>query len=140
MPKQVLSTSQIQDYIDQNTLPLDLVASWETLCEVYDALRFTDELTDSMRLEEYKWIIHQMNTFLKNIRKQLINKQDYEVILMELENKMATPDTKFSEGRKSLVYQKLRQRWIINTRRQLMEMIQHNEMEESNGWGSYGTD
>ena len=43
MPRQVSSTS-MRDWVDEETRHIDVVASWESLCDTYDALRFTDQL------------------------------------------------------------------------------------------------
>lgn len=142
MQRQDSSTSQLQDWIDASTLPLDLVASWQTLCDTYDVLRFSDELTDVQRLEEYKWIIHQMNKFLSTVRKKLIIIEDHDAAMDFLKNTVIPKgDTNITE-RKALVYQSLRQQWILTMINKIQEMQITEQQAQMkgvlDGWDEYG--
>lgn len=128
MPRQE-STTSIRDWIDEETRHIDVVASWESLCDTYDALRFTDQLSDAERLEEYKWIVQQMNAFLSKIRTKLLSCKDMEAMI-EMLGKSFTPTGKVElSTRRSLVYQKLRQQWVRTTAMKLQTM----RMEEQDG-------
>lgn len=142
MQRQDLSTSQLHDWIDKETLPLDLVASWEVLCDTYDSLRFSDELTDSQRLEEFKWIIHQTNKFLSSIRKKLITVEDHEAALSILRGSIVPKGEQQINERKALVYQTMRQRWILMEIQMIQEMQAKEQQELTkgalDGWDEYG--
>lgn len=128
MPRQE-STTSIRDWIDEETRHIDVVASWESLCDTYDALRFTDQLSDAERLEEYKWIVQQMNAFLSKIKTKLLSCKDMEAMI-EMLGASFTPTGKVElSTRRSLVYQKLRQQWIRTTVMKLQTM----RMEEQDG-------
>lgn len=106
------SITNIYKWVDEETRHIDLVASWENLCDTYDALKFTDRLSDADRLEEYKWIVQQMNSFMTKIRTKLLTCKDIDAMIILL-GKSYTPAGKVDlSTRKALVYQKLRQRWI----------------------------
>lgn len=141
MLRQDSSTNVLQEWINSSTLQLDLVASWEELCDTYDLLRFSDELTDSQRLEEYKWIIHQVNKFLTGIRKKLIEAQSYDQAMKILvDNLVPKGDSNITE-RRALVYQKMRQRWILIAIQQIQEMQSKTEEQVKgtlDGWDEYG--
>lgn len=100
-----------KDLVDEETRHIDVVASWETLNYTYEQLRFSDPLSDAARLEEYKWIVQQMNTFLSKIRPKLLNSKDEEAMLKILEESF-TPSKMELKSRKALVYQKLKQQWV----------------------------
>jgi hypothetical protein len=128
MPRQE-STTSIRDWIDEETRHIDVVASWESLCDTYDALRFTDQLSDAERLEEYKGIVQQMNAFLSKIKTKLLSCKDMEAMI-EMLGASFTPTGKVElSTRRSLVYQKLRQQWIRTTVMKLQTM----RMEEQDG-------
>lgn len=136
MPRQE-SVGSIRDWIDEETRHIDVVASWESLCDTYDALRFTDQLSDAERLEEFKWIVQQMNSFLSKIRTKLLSCKDIEA-MTEMLAKSINPIGKVELAeRKSLVYQKLRQRWMMTkiTELSLMQAQQEETEEEQDGWG-----
>ena len=75
------STTSIRDWVDEETRHIDVVASWESLCDTYDTLRFTDPLSDAERLEEFRWIVQQMNSFLTKIRTKLLSCKDMEAMV-----------------------------------------------------------
>jgi len=136
MPRQE-SVGSIRDWIDEETRHIDVVASWESLCDTYDALRFTDQLSDAERLEEFKWIVQQMNSFLSKIRTKLLSCKDIEA-MTEMLAKSINPIGKVELAeRKSLVYQKLRQRWMMTkiSELSLMQAQQEETEEEQDGWG-----
>ena len=129
MPRQVSSTS-MRDWVDEETRHIDVVASWESLCDTYDALRFTDQLSDAERLEEYKWIVQHMNSCLTKIRTKLLSCKDPEA-MVELLGTSFTPTGKMElSARKALVYQKLRQQWVRTEIMRLQTMLAQTETEE----------
>lgn len=127
------SITNIREWIDEETRHIDLVASWESLCDTYDALRFTDRLSDAERLEEYKWIVQQMNSFLTKIRTKLLTCRDIEAMI-ELLGKSFLPVGKVDlSARRALVYQKLRQQWVRTEIMRLQTMQTQMETEEQDG-------
>lgn len=124
--------SQLHDLVEQETHALDLVASWETLCEVYRVLEFSDPLSDSVRLEEFKWIIREMNKFLTRMRNKLMTCKDIDATITMLTESFVPAGKVTVDSRKALAFQKLRQQWIT---RFLMTMNQlESGKEEDYGW------
>lgn len=131
MPRQESSTS-IRDWIEEETRHIDVVASWESLCDTYDSLRFSDPLSDGERLEEFKWIVQQMNSFLTKMRTKLASCRDIEA-MVELLGSSFLPMGKMDlSARKALVYQKLRQQWVRTEIMRLRTMLEQ-EMEDPDG-------
>ena len=138
MPRQESDIS-LKDWIDEETRHIDVVASWENLCDTYDALRFTDPLSDAERLEEYKWIIQQMNSFLTKMRTKLLSCKDPEAMVGMLETSFTPAGKMDLNARKTLVYQKLRQQWVMTEMARLQSMVEsmmaQEDMEEyADGW------
>lgn len=127
------STTSARDWVDEETRHIDVVASWESLCDTYDALRFTDPLSDAERLEEFRWIVQQMNSFLTKTRTRLLSCRDEEAML-EVLGLSFVPSGKVELGsRKALVYQKLRQQWVRSAMARLSTMIE-TEKGGQDGW------
>lgn len=126
------SVGSLHDWVESETRHVDVVASWESLCDTYDTLRFADQLSDAERLEEYRWIVQQMNSFLSKIRSKLMTCKDTDA-MMELLNTTYTPASQADlKTRKALVYQKLRQQWVRMAMASLRMMTQE-ETEEQDG-------
>lgn len=134
MPRQE-SAGSLREWVEEETRHIDVVASWESLNETYDALRLTDPLSDTERLEEYKWIVQQMNSFLTKMRTRLLSCRDIEA-MVEMLGTSFTPTGKVDlSARRSLVYQKLRQQWIRTEIMRLQAQAQQSETEEEqDGW------
>lgn len=134
MNEQGSFNSTLHDWVDIETRSLDVVASWESLCDTYEALRFVDTISDVARLEEFKWIIKEMNKFLTRTRKTLLTCQDASSMIVVLQKDLTPTGAMNLDGRKNLVYQKLRQRWITRT---IATLRQYEEGQED-GWTESG--
>lgn len=124
----------VHDYVEQETRALDVVASWETLCEAYRMLEFSDEISDAVRLEEFKWIIKEMNKFLTRMKKKLLSCENAKAMRSALIESF-TPTGKVTvDNRQSLVFQKLRQRWIKIVLQEITQMEEREEEDSEDGW------
>lgn len=125
-----IETTSITDWLDEATRHIDVVASWESLLATYDALRFSDELSDVDRLEEFKWIVQRMNSFLTKIRSKLLTCKNSEAMIQLLQ-KSLTPAGKMElSSREALAYQKLKQRWIISAIEKILTLEQEDQYGE----------
>ena len=123
-----IEKSVLHDWVESETRALDVVASWESLCDAYRILEFIDPINDTVRLEEFKWIIKQMNAHLGRARRKLLTCRDVESTRQVLEEMYyPTGDVKLT-GRADLAYHKLRQRWVSQMLAQL-DMLETEAME-----------
>lgn len=120
----------LHDLIEIQTTPVDIIASWENLCTVYDTLRFVDDINDAMRLEEFKWIVKEMNKHLSRAKTKLMKCEDPESAKMSMINMMSQNGQMNLTSRREIAYQKLKQIWIMNMI-QMVESLQMDTMEES---------
>lgn len=127
--------SILHDWIENETHALDVVASWETLCETYRILEFVDPISDTVKMEEFKWIIREMNKHLTRARKKLLGCRDFEAARTVLEEMFKPSGDVTISCRSDLAYQKLRQRWITQmlARLDMMEDTMREIMEDGNG-------
>jgi hypothetical protein len=91
-------------------------------------------MTDAERLDEFKWVVQQMNVFLSKTRAKLLSCKDMEAMI-EVLGLSFTPSGKTDlSARRSLVYQKLKQQWVrTEIARVRTMMIQDMETEEQDG-------
>lgn len=127
---QVIEKDFLHDWVEKETRALDVVASWETLCDVYRTLEFNDPLSDAMRMEEYKWIIGEMNKHLSRARKKLLNCTDPSA-MREVLIQMFTPTDAKVSNRMDLTYHKLRQMWVSQMIAQIDTIITETTREEN---------
>ena len=127
-----IEKSALHDWVENETRALDVVASWETLCDVYRTLEFNDPLSDAMRMEEYKWIIGEMNKHLSRARKKLLSCTGPEAMREELSKMFVSTEAKVS-NRMDLTYHKLRQMWVSQMLAQLNTTMETMGEESENG-------
>lgn len=132
--------SILHDWVEAETMQLDVVASWETLCETYKLLEFNDELSDPAKLEEFKWIIREMNKHLARSRKQLMKCEDLDSVETVLREMFTPSGDGYLTSRMTVAYQKLKQRWIQQMLLKLdmvREMMTEEELENGEPDGEF---
>ena len=122
----------LHDWVENETRALDVVASWETLCDVYRTLEFNDSISDTMRMEEFKWIIGEMNKHLSRARRKLLTCTDPESMREVLTKMFVSTEAKIS-NRMDLTYHKLRQMWVSQMIARLDSIMEQKAMEENDG-------
>lgn len=125
--------SAIREWAERECAYLDVVASWETLCEVYDQLRFTDPISDAVRIEEFRWVIAEVNKFLTRFKKKVVTCRTIEDAIDLVSESMSPQGTISLDQRRKVAYHKLRQRWLSMAGKQLtymMEKADETEKEE----------
>ena len=127
-----IEKNALHDWVENECRALDVVASWETLCDVYHTLEFNDPLSDAMRMEEYKWIIGEMNKHLSRARKKLLPCTDPESMKEVLSKMFVSTEAKVS-NRMDLTYHKLRQMWVSQMIANLDSMIETLREESEDG-------
>ena len=127
---ETIEKSALHDWVEQETRPLDLVASWESLCVTYKTLEFTDPISDTTKMEEFKWIIKEINKHLTRARKTLLTCRDIDSIRQTLLNMFSPTGSASITNRSDLAYHKLKQQWINQMLLQLQMMEEQTTEEE----------
>jgi hypothetical protein len=123
----------LENWIDQETRHLDLVASWETLLNVYEVLSFLDPINDEIRLTEFKDIIAETNKFLSRMRKGMKTIKDLDSAIEFLKKQADTKDVNQIKTRSTLAYNKLRQRWVVQSITQLTGLNEQLYLDREEG-------
>ena len=94
----------------------------------YRDLDFTDKISDSERIAEYKWIAGQFN---KYIGKQQVNimKHDNRIDMLKEIEELIDKTQEYGDTRKAIVYNIVRDDWLNNFAN-LLEVYQEEEDEE----------
>lgn len=129
----------LHDWIENECRALDVVASWETLCDVYRTLEFNDPLSDAIKMEEFKWIIAEMNKHLKRARNKLLTCKDPDS-MRETLSRMFVSTGSTVTNRMDLTYHKLRQMWVSRMIAQLDMMMETTKEEQENGRTDFWND
>ena len=114
----------LAEWAERECRHLDLIASWETLLSVYETLGFQGPESDDMRLTEFKTIITEINKFLTRMKNGLARTRDIEDAIEFLTGHVNTADMTGVNSRSSIAYNKLRQRWILQSISTLLEAQQ----------------
>ena len=125
-----IAKDDLHDWIMEETRALDVVASWETLCDVYRTLEFSDQLSDAVRMEEFKWIVAEMNKHLSRSRKKLLSCKDPDSTRESLAGMFTSTGTQV-RNRMDLTYHKLRQMWVRQMLAKLDAMMETKEDMEN---------
>lgn len=129
----------LHDWIENECRALDVVASWETLCDVYRTLEFNDPLSDAIKMEEFKWIIAEMNKHLKRARNKLLTCKDPDS-MRETLSRMFVSTGSTVTNRMDLTYHKLRQMWVSRMITQLDMMMETIKEEQEDGRTDFWND
>lgn len=129
----------LHDWIENECRALDVVASWETLCDVYRTLEFNDPLSDAIKMEEFKWIIAEMNKHLKRARNKLLTCKDPDS-MRETLSRMFVSTGSTVTNRMDLTYHKLRQMWVSRMIAQLDMMMEMTKEEQEDGRTDFWND
>lgn len=138
-PNLSLEKDALHDWVEDECRALDVVASWETLCDVYRTLEFNDPLSDAMRMEEFKWIISEMNKHLSRARRKLLSCTDPESMIEALTKMFTSTEAKVS-NRMDLTYHKLRQMWVSQMIAKLNTMMETSREENEDGRSDFWND
>lgn len=135
----VVEKDSLHDWVENECRALDVVASWETLCDVYRTLEFNDPLSDAMRMEEFKWIISEINKHLSRARRKLLSCTDPESMIEALTKMFTSTEAKVS-NRMDLTYHKLRQMWVSQMIAKLNTMMETSREENEDGRSDFWND
>lgn len=136
----------LTSWLLQETEHIDLVASWEELCQTYRTMEFVDEINDQTRIEEFKWIVKEVNRFLTAIRKKLLTCESIEAVMDVLHQNFIPAGKVNLDSRKAMAFQKHKQQWILMMLAQAEEIqkrMQEMEAErkgDQDGWSDQSDD
>lgn len=119
-------------WTEDNCRHLDLIASWDGLVNIYEQMKFVDEINDTIRLGEFKEIIQETNKFLTRMKTGLLTCSDFDTALSFLQKYVDTKSVSDIRTRAQLATRRQQQQWVIQSMKILDSTNQmfHIEREE----------
>ena len=123
---------RLKELIDQAFSNFDTLDNWSVFTSKYKQLEFTDELTDDMRIAEFKWIGEQFRKYV-NTRESTI-RQNYDPyrIREQLYKYLEDAKVEYTE-RKRVAYASIRNDWLRNLLVGVHLIIDEYEGDEEDG-------
>ena len=97
----------------------DFFEMWVVINDYYEnQLAFKDEISDSERIAEYKWITQQYRKYVSKQKDVIMGHDSYDEMSAEIED-MISKASEYGDSRKELVYNILRDTWLLSTYRMI---------------------
>lgn len=108
-------TDEERQYVEGSFALTDFRSMFDIINNVYESLKFHDNITDSERISEYKYITQQLRKYISG-RYDTIAAcgSDLNMMLATVERWLADAP-EYGDDRKNLVYNFLRDQWLIET-------------------------
>jgi hypothetical protein len=132
MPASDWTESRIlADWAEKECQHVDLIASWETLLAVYDVLGFDGPDNDEIKLAEFKQVVGELNKFLTRMKNGINKSATISDAVEFLMSYSSTTDMTGIRTRSSVAYNKLKQRWIVQSISVLQSALMDSESYDS---------
>lgn len=86
------------------------------LNDKYNQLDFKDTISDGERIAEYKWINEQIRRYINKQKNIVLKHKKAEEMLAEVDN-LIDKATDYGDSRKEIVYNIIRDEWLMNLQR-----------------------
>jgi hypothetical protein len=108
-------TDEERQYVEGSFALTDFRSMFDIINNVYESLKFRDNITDSERISEYKYITQQLRKYISG-RYDTIAAcgSDLNMMLSTVERWLSDAP-EYGDDRKNLVYNFLRDQWLIET-------------------------
>ena len=116
--------------IDTVFVPADFQAMWFMLNDKYQMLGFNDEISDELRIEEYKYIVQQFRRYISNMRERVIVECDTLEKMLGVVDSQLSNTPEYGSDRKTIAYNFIRDDWLYGLRAIVYDAIVNVEEEE----------
>ena len=102
---------------------------WFNVKQWYEALGFTDPLSDQQRIDEFKWIVQQLRKYMFSKQDVIVGHENLEGMVAEVDNLLSKAE-EYGDERKKIVYNFMRDHWLYEIRNHLNVMMMDMEIEK----------
>jgi len=103
--------------------------TWMEMLQEYDALGFHDRISDEEMISEFKYIAQQLRKYKFSKQDQIVSHDTLGEMAAEVE-KLIGKAPEYGDSRKEIVYNFLRDHWLINMYNVMMRAAQMDDEEE----------
>ena len=123
------SMLELKNNLEAAFVPRDFQSMWFALNAKYDALAFKDEITDSTRIQEYKYIVQQFRKFISGQHDAIMECGSAEEMLALLDAMLAQA-TEYGKERKEIVYNFVRDDWLYELQNYIVQVMYEDGIEK----------
>lgn len=103
--------------------------TWMEMKQEYETLGFRDDITDEEMISEFKYIAQQLRKYKFSKQDQIIAHDTLEDMVKEISNLIGKAP-EYGDSRKEIVYNFMRDHWLINMFNTLMRAMQMETEDE----------
>ena len=107
----------------------DFETTWMEILQEYNSLGFRDEISDQTMIEEYKYIAQQLRKYKFSKQDVILSHDSIDDMVAEVANLIGKA-AEYGDGRKEIVYNFMRDHWLINLYNALVHINNANMNEE----------
>lgn len=104
-------------------------ATWMEMKQEYETLGFHDEITDEEMISEFKYIAQQLRKYKFSKQDQIISHDTLDDMAAEVEMLIGKAP-EYGDNRKEIVYNFMRDHWLINMYNTMMRASQMMEEDD----------
>lgn len=104
-------------------------ATWMEMKQEYETLGFRDEISDDMMISEFKYIAQQLRKYKFSKQDQIVMHDTIEDMAKEVGNLIGKAP-EYGDSRKEIVYNFMRDHWLINMYNTMMRASQMMEEDD----------
>lgn len=110
--------------------PRDFQSMWFALNGKYKALDFQDDISDSVRIQEYKWIVQQFRKYISSHKEDILfDCQDGNEMLECIGNLLGNA-AEYGDERKVIAYNFIRDDWLMELQNYVIGYMYDNQPVE----------
>lgn len=111
--------------------PRDFQAMWFVLNNKYSSLGFHDDISDGIRIQEYKYIVQQLRKYMASKKDVILYDCSSPEDMSDVINHLIGNGSEYAEERKEIVYNFVRDDWLMELRGYVATFIfEHDDAEE----------
>ena len=123
------SMMELKQSLEAAFSPRDFQSMWFALNAKYEALAFKDDISDSIRIQEYKYIVQQFRKFISGQHEAIMECVSAEEML-QLIDTMLSNAAEYGKERKEIVYNFVRDDWLYEVQNYIMQVMYEEGVEE----------
>lgn len=121
LDKEIIINAFFQDNAFEQT--------WMEMKQQYEQLGFHDDITDEQMISEFKYIAQQLRKYKFSKQDQIVGKDTVEEMVAEIEALIGKAP-EYGSTRPEIVYNFMRDHWLVGMLNILAQAIQMNDEEE----------
>ena len=103
--------------------------TWMDMKQEYETLGFRDKITDDEIIAEFKYIAQQLRKYKFSKQDQILSHDSIDEMIDEI-RELIGKAPEYGDTRKEIVYNFLRDHWLINMHNALVQVIQMTDEED----------